>query len=427
MSFARRVTHSTTLALVLWCLVLWLLDALDITWSRPTLFGAALFCGFGLWLEHRASNPPREKLGARPGEKLGLQPVAEALICSNLVAIFSLATFLGWNVMSDYVFHWGLKAKHFALAGGLDYEFLAQPWNAHTHPDYPNLVPTLYASSFIWTGEHSWWTVAWLPVVGFVLLLLACRELAGRVIPSAIESVLAMTLVGCACLSFAVGPMIAGGADFLIAFAITMGVAILARPLDAVSDREVAWIAALAAAGKIEGIVVAASLIALHLGRRFAQRPTLSQGLATFVRSLWPSAIVIAFWLGSVLAHGLFLESNTGGLDPARLQTVLAGLAAALVDPRWHGLPFVLPALPLLLLIRSDLRLAATLPALQGLFYLYAYLSGPVDTELWIQTSASRLFFHLLPAVTLLGIGWWVRAPETDSTHEVELFSVVPE
>ena len=417
--WGRRLLDEGPKALVLFCASLWIFDLFGISWSRPTVGLALLlwFLGSKLpsWIR------PQSPVTAEPlsDEQIPsdlLLSRLEIVICLGLASIFAVATVLGWNVMSDYVFHWGLKAKHFALAGGLDVEFLAQPWNAHSHPDYPNLVPTLYASSYLLFGDDSWWTVAWLPVLSFALLLLACRELAGRVIPSGPERVLAVAVIGSACLSFAVGPMVAGGADLLIAFAVTAGVAGLTRTPGSGADRQVAWIAALAAASKIEGMVLAVALLILHIISSVVRSGVLGQGsqsgsgglgrslrkaFGVALRSSWPTAVVIAFWLGPVLQHGLFLESNTGGFDPTRFGAVITGLGAALLDPRWHGLPLILPVLPFLLL-HPKLRLPTVLIVLQACFYLYAYLSGPVDTELWIQTSASRLFFHLLPAIGLL-------------------------
>ncbi len=399
-------------ALVLFGGMLWTFDLLGMAWSRPSVALAAILCVLVLKLPSRIRPqvPAADPVTDAPIRKsFILLGRLEFLICLGLGSIFAMATVLGWNVMSDYVFHWGLKAKHFALVGGLDHEFLAQPWNAHSHPDYPNLVPTLYAASYLLIGDDSWWTVAWLPVLSFALLLLACRELAARVLPRGPERLLAVTVVGSACLSFAVGPMVAGGADLLIAFAVTAGVALPAQPPSSGRDRQTAWIAALAAASKIEGIVFAACLLALHAVSSAHERDPRGPGgwirrnLEIAVRSGWPTAVVIAFWLGPVLHHGLFLESNTGGLDPTRFGAVIHGLAVALLDPRWHGLPLIFPILPFLLL-RSKLRRPTVLVVLQACFYFYAYLSGPVNTELWIQTSASRLFFHLLPATTLLAV-----------------------
>ena len=67
----------------------------------------------------------------------------------------------------------------------------------------------------------------------------------------------------------------------------------------------------------------------------------------------------------------------------------------------WHGLPFVLLALPALLAVRRTRAIAAVC-CLQLAFYVYAYLAAPVDVRHWIETSAARLYFHLVPAALVL-------------------------
>ena len=49
-------------------------------------------------------------------------------------------------------------------------------------------------------------------------------------------------------------------------------------------------------------------------------------------------------------------------------------------------------------------RPIAAVCCLQLAFYVYVYLSAPVDPREYVVTSAARLYFHLVPAVLVCGI-----------------------
>jgi hypothetical protein len=63
------------------------------------------------------------------------------------LAVFALVSATLWITTPDWIFHWGLKAHRFYLQQGIDYAYLARPWNWTIHPDYPNLFPELLATS----------------------------------------------------------------------------------------------------------------------------------------------------------------------------------------------------------------------------------------------------------------------------------------
>src|SRR5205823_1989070 len=44
----------------------------------------------------------------------------------------------------DFWAIWGLEARVFLEAGGIDWRFLTSPWNTFAHPDYPLLLPLAY-------------------------------------------------------------------------------------------------------------------------------------------------------------------------------------------------------------------------------------------------------------------------------------------
>ncbi|HPK65784.1 MAG TPA: hypothetical protein PKX99_04300, partial [Thermoanaerobaculia bacterium] len=86
----------------------------------------------------------------------------------------------------------------------------------------------------------------------------------------------------------------------------------------------------------------------------------------------------------------------------ARLGEIAPAVFRVARTPEWQGAPFALLLWPLLLL-RPRLRALALVLAGQAGFYLWTYLTKPVDTALLVLASLPRLLLHLLPAL-LLGL-----------------------
>ncbi|MEL7061011.1 MAG: hypothetical protein AAGN46_13400, partial [Acidobacteriota bacterium] len=222
-------------------------------------------------------------------------------------------------------------------------------------------------------------------------------------------------------LAFAVGFRQAGGADLHMAAAVAAAAVLLISTPRPALDWQVAIVAAFAACSKIEGVVFAVLLIALHAGRRAAaERPWWRAGTTAALRAgAVPGLLVVAWWW-QVSSLGLFQATNSGSLDLGRLAVVLPELARALSVRPFYGLAWGLALLPVLLLWPRT-RVAALLISALGGFYVYVYLSAPVDTRLYVQTSASRLAFHLTPTVIALLVARldaWARAGEADASSE---------
>ncbi len=75
--------------------------------------------------------------------------------------------------------------------------------------------------------------------------------------------------------------------------------------------------------------------------------------------------------------------------------------------------PLLLLALPVLLL-RPRARPVAAVCLLQLGFYLWVYLTGPVETHFYVISTLSRLLLHVLPAtaiVLVLALDEGIRRP----------------
>lgn len=367
---------------VLFHLLLTAYDFLGIPWTRLSvllpLLGLAVL---GL----RAKREP-SALPSDPGWGDGIALFA-------LVSFGLLAPTL-WVTTPDFIYHWGIKGNRYFLTHGIDYAWLAREWNWVLHPDYPNLLPELFAGSALLAGRFDAPAQMLWSTLFFGLLLASGREALKTAPRWPAQAGLAATALALA--AFGLGHRMAGAADWMPALALVAALPALLRPADREGDVEVGIAAAFAAASKIEGMPLAAFLVGIQLVRK---RPDW-KGI------LWlglPTAAVSIPWAIRTFGHGLYQEFNSGSFDPGRAPVIFRNLVEATVGESWYGLPAVLLILPLLLALRRT-RPAAAVAGLQLAFYLWIYFSAPLDTEFQVISSFPRLAMHLVPAVILAGV-----------------------
>ena len=339
------------------------------------------------------------------------RPGAGDLAALAAVALFAWLALGEWVTTPDFVYHWGLKAKRFALADGIDWAFLADPAVAGLHPDYPLLWPALAALTSRLAGRfHEPTLLLWSPLLLAALLVSVRRTLAGAALAPAARGA-GLAAIALALGAFAVGHETAGAADWLPALALVLAVPALAAPRTAEGDARIAVAAALAAASKIEGIALAALLVAVHALRRGERPRWRSLGVAAL-----PALAVTLPWLAQVARLDLFTATNTGAFVLDRAAEIWPAALAVALSREWQGVPLALLLLPAIAL-RPRLRPLALVLAGQGAFYLWAYHTKPVDTALLVLSSLPRLLLHLVPAL-LLGLLLAVAHPGDDRRPE---------
>lgn len=415
-----RLALDVAAGLVVLFVLLLAMDLAAVPWRRGPLLLAALAAGGGLavaaW-RRRGRVGHWDDAGA---VALSWGDGGAALV----LASFATAVWTRRIAIPDFVYHWGLKGKRYWLEGGIDFAFLADPLGLTDHPDYPNLLPSLYAvTAEALGGFRERAMLAWSALFLLLVVLCARRALevgtAGRRTRGvAVQAgTLAVAMVASA---FAVGYDLAGGGDLLVALAVVAALPGLlggredgghdGRQVSA-GDLRVGLAAALAAGAKIEGVPLAAFLVAVRWWKvggvpRWGtlRRQTVSL-LRRAPRLALPLLLVAGPWVAQCLRHGLFQSANTGSFDIARWSEIQPAAQQVMNLPEWHRLPWLLLLLPLLLLVRR-LRPAALLLHLQAAFYLFVYLTAPVDTDFYVLSSLPRLLFHLVvPAVVLLVVG----------------------
>lgn len=378
--------------LVAFHLLVSLLDVLGVPWSPALLL---VLPALVLVLAPRFL--PRPAAGARFPSRLGW---GDGLALFAL-AVFTLLALTGWTATPDFVFHWGTKGHRFFLARGVDYAYLAQPWNWGIHPDYPNLMPELFAAAALLAGKFEVaGTMLWTGIF-FALLLAGVRETLREAGCGPTDRQAGIALVALPAAAVGTGHLMAGAADWMIALALVAALPALLRPPDRAGDFEVGVAAAFAAASKIEGVPLAGFLVLVQVARRLHAGFRLDPGAA--LRLILPPALVGLPWLARVLHHGLLQETNSGAFEISRAAEIGPALLEALATPAWHG--FILAVfLPLPLLFHSRVRAAAMVVSLQLLFDVYVYFTAPVDTRFYVLSSFARLAFQVVPAILVTAV-----------------------
>jgi hypothetical protein len=403
-------------------------DRLGLRWSLAGTLGplllAALAGGIVALARRRsasmATDPTRSGDWHRlppPGADRHSRPWGLA-VAALVVAVFALSAAACWTALPDFVYHWGFKAHRFLLAGGVDWELLAAPESWSIHPDYPLLLPELFAVTAAFAGG---WREApillWAPLHLALLLLAVDGALlaapgAGPRGSGAARRQTALVVVALGLGTFALLQRMAGAADWLVALALVAAALPLLRPPDARGDWRVGICAALAAAAKIEGVPLAVALLVVQLGRgerSWPERARAATRLAT------PLVLVVAPWLARVLEHGLFQAFNSSAPSAARLLEALPPMLAAITSPSWCGLGLALLALPALLLAApgsstARVRPLATVIALQLAFYVWTMASTAMGGAPLVLAAFPRLLLHLLPAQWVALLVAWLPA-----------------
>jgi hypothetical protein len=378
-------------------LLLTLLDFAGIPW-HPLLLVILMAALYVLGRRFLPRGPAR--MGSRPGFGWGDG------VALFVLAAFTLLALSHWTTFSDFVFHWGIKGRRFYLARGTDYTYLARRWNWVIHPDYPNLLPEVYAVTALLAGRFDLSAMMLEASAFFALLLAAAREGLRQGGAGPFTRQAGLAIVACAAGAYGIGGLIVGGADGLIALALAAAVPPLLRPPDRAGDFQIGAAAAFAAAAKMEGVPLAAFLVLAQWGRRAWGERRLAVGAA--LRAGLPVAAVVLPWLYRLRHHHLFQAMNSGPFTPSRAPKILAATLEALQFSSWHGLLWTM-LLPALLLCNRRARPFAVAATLQILFLFYNYFTSisAAEPRYFILSNFARLGFQLIPASLVVALVVW--------------------
>lgn len=402
-SAGQRLTLAALAGLLWFDLVALLTSLAGIPW-HPAVLAAGLALGFFL---PRRFFPRRRGAPSRFASDWGWGDAVAAFV----LTVFALLALSLIVANPDYIFHWGYKGARFHLSRGIDWPFLAELRNWTIHPDYPNLLPALFGASAVLGGRFDS-SAQMLWSVFFVgLLLLSLRETLRRGFASRpdgrrlqqLGTAIVATTVG----TFAVGYLMAGAADLMIALALAAGLPAL---LGQAPRRTLAVAAAFAAASKMEGLPLAAFLLLASLPPERPEGPTGRFRLLAWIAPGLPTLAVVLPWAVQVRRWHLQQPSNFAAFDPDRIAPVFAAIRTSLSAPELHYLPWLILLVFPLWLVAGSRRFAAVATA-QLAFYLWAYLASVLPIWFYVLSSCTRLFFQLTPAILTVALLAFACAP----------------
>ncbi len=400
--------------LVSFHVLLMALQAAGVPWRRISMaagvvVAAALLGLVAAWRRRRGvgGSGPRPSVATPGGARSTGGWRWGGWVAGLSLAGFAAAIPARWITLPDFVYHWGLKGKRYHIAGGVDFAFLSDPLHLTEHPDYPNLLPSLFAATAHVRGFFDELSMlSWSLLFAAVLLIFGRAALRRRLAGPWLEG--GTAFFSLVTVMFIAGYQLAGGADLLLALGLVMALPALLAAGGPGDDLRVGLAAALVAASKIEGVPLAMLLIAARwwAGRHGPAAADRAAGgtsslAARLARLTVPPLAVILPWLWTASRHRLFQQANTGSLDLDRLPVVLGAVGEALATPEWYGFSWLLLLLPLTLVWRHT-RVAGIVLAIQAAFYLFVYLSAGAEPRFYVLSSFPRLLFHLLPALLLL-------------------------
>jgi len=308
LSVAARASIAWAIGCFFLTVALTLISAIGLPWT-PWLI--VLVCCAALTLSGRLIRRSRAVTPA--SEVLAPCRFSIASLCFTVIAGGGLYAFVfGFAASADLSYFWGVKATHFALERGIDFELLRQPHMIHLHPNYPPLWPVLLG----W-GAMTARSMPWLAISPLTWL---CLTATAAIVFSLLEARLgrrAATLVTClwyATLTTLMVTSFSGGnADaFLLLFLSVALVVIVTEVREEPSNLH--WLAAVALAGavftKSEGFVAAALIAAGTLIRDVAWRRQAIIRQTAFL--IAPAAVTAALWVLVRIAHDIRLT------DPIR-------------------------------------------------------------------------------------------------------------
>jgi hypothetical protein len=379
--------------------ILLALSVVKLRWTLPGVTAGALavFCAASILARKLPATGERQR-----AVHAHVFDVVTLLALTGYALYATLAPLWEW----DFWAIWGLKARVFLEASGIDWHFLGSRWNTFAHTDYPLLVPLNFDVVALINGG---WSDRWLGllcVAWGVAAVLIVRGLAARE-----TSPFFASLLGLALASRAVSTNVGLAEGALIAFG-GAGVLFVREALrdedDAAAWRHGALMLGFAANCKNEGVaLLVAVTIAVVAISWFRDGQTSRLRRLMTSAKLWPAYALAAPWLLLRLTHELPTDI-AGGSAFSRLMArlpqvhqILGYLTAHLHEP-WFWVALLAAILVAPAAARRHESFVFLVTAIQLFFFVVAYLATPHDLHWHVQTSWSRLTGQVMMPITFV-------------------------
>jgi len=123
-------------------------------WSVPVVVLVAALVAFGAPPTRRLAR--RRLAGGAPADRPAGSRRSEAIIAIAAIALVTWIVLGGAATSFDLLLFWGAKGQQFGRMHTIDVAFLADPAHHVMQPDYPPLVPLLYAGTMIGADRLNW-------------------------------------------------------------------------------------------------------------------------------------------------------------------------------------------------------------------------------------------------------------------------------
>ncbi len=358
-----RIAHAFIAAVVCLTTAMFWASAVGWQWNAWVLL---VLCGAGALAGARGAG---WKVRATGGESL--------LAISALTLLTVYGTLTARETCADLLYFWGPKAVRFAAVRGIDVAFLRAPDHFLMHPDYPPLLPLLYAWGAMIAGSFSYWG----PLL-FTAVLLALTAL---LVPGRGGVLMA------ALLAFGYAQALAAGAAEPTLILFEVGALAALTFLD---DPRLASIAlAGAAMTKVEG--AAFVLVAIVAYAIVSRRP-----LRALMIAVAP-AVLLGSWIAFAKTHGL-LDSYLRGSKPLEWSSEAFLMLIKSASYHAYYLPWLAVLAPLAFAKRWKRAALPLLVAGGSIAYiLFFYMHADANRDFWIAVSAERVLLTPLAALAV--------------------------
>lgn len=377
------------------------LSVMKIAWS-PLVIGVPLLALAAL------SVPRLVRSRLRLGRDAGLSwlPAWSVVLGVLGVALVSMAAITATSTSIDFVYFWGPKAQQFALHRGIDFRYLSAPDNFLMHPDYPPLVPLVFAWSSLGAG-FSWWapilsTPIFVALAGWSFWRLGRRSVEAPIL-AGLSSLFVIILVYCLVVTNSLG----NAEVFLVCWEAQALALLTFWPPSSRRDLLASVMLSAVVLTKVEGAALAMlTAAAFSVGRR----PAIRWGRVFRLAGI-PLAVLVG-WIAIGHFEGIseaYSRSNPyGSFTLVHLSLIVPRVLAAGNYEAWF-----LPWLALLGVIALSPRPAASvrylgLSFLYFLFVVFCYLHGGSDPHDWILVSAPRLLLAPLALLVFGAAAAWI-------------------
>jgi len=290
----------------------------------------------------------------------------------------------------DLIFLWGPKAQAFYLAEKIDVAFLSFPHYSLMHPDYPPLLPLVYAFASSVAHGFSWWGALFATLILFAATVFAFRGLARDALGDERAAAYAVLLAAILAYGYA-RSMVAGAAEPMLLLFETIAIAALTFH----DDGELVAAIALAGAAwtKIEGAAFVVIVVVAYLLTRHR--------VARAVAMALPAIVLTGAWILFAVKYK-FIDQYARAGERLHFESLgtIAWVMSIKADYGALYLPWLAGAVPFAF-ARNWRRAALPLLVFAGLIVaaIYFYLHGDAPVW-WIKASVERVMLSSL--MTLL-------------------------